>query len=130
MSVKNNPPVGTVHCEHCDGTRSVHMYESGRHKGKLYTRCPSCTETKHKMSWTGSNAGQALLRSKTTFKPGFESLAGEPVIEPDPKPQSVQGVEPQADPKLTPKPQPRSGRGRVVFAGIVGVILIIAGVAA
>lgn len=137
MAVKNRPTIGTVPCEHCDGTRSVHMYESGRHKGKLFTRCPSCTETKHKMMWKGSNAEQALLRSKATFKPGFESLAGEPVIESDPKPQKAQGVAPveepqnhKDDPKTTPKPEPRSGKGGLVIAGFVGIILIIAGVAA
>ena len=136
MAVKNNPAIGTVHCEHCDGTRSVHMYESGRHKGKLYTRCPSCEDKAHKFISKTSFAEQRFLRSKATFKPEFADQAltlpqeetptpkAESKVQPESEPQTPQTVDPK--PQNTQNTQTRKGAG-VVVAGVVGIALIVAG---
>ena len=137
MAVKNRPVIGTVHCEHCDGTRSVHMYESRRHQGKLYTRCPSCPEgSGHRFISKTSRAEQSLLRTKATFKPGFEHLAEEPEPVKTPEPREPSAVadknEPQKPQTDDPKPQTtptRKGKGGALVVGVVSVLLIIAGVA-
>lgn len=134
MAVKNNPPVGTVHCEHCDGTRSVHMYESGRHQGKLYSRCPSCEQgSGNRFISKTSRAEQTLLRTKTTFKPGFKHLAVEPeplkTHEPLEPPAVEEDNEPQKPQTSDAKPQntpTRKGAGAVVV-GLLGILTLAIG---
>lgn len=143
MAVKNRPTIGTVHCWVCDGTRSVHMYEKGSSKGKLYSRCPSCPESKDKFISRLSVAEQTLLRSKTTFKPEFTHLAAVQEQVPAPKPEPVTrepqenqevraNLEPENRPASDPLPDPTPTRkgGGLWVAGFVGIILITIGAVA
>lgn len=130
MAKRNNPPVGTMQCVHCEGTRSVHMYESGRNAGKFYTRCPSCPETSHKFISRLGVAEQALVRQKTTFKPGFEQLAETvtPTLTPEPLESSrvEEKSEPQKpqtdDPKPQAPPTPK-GKGGLMVMAVVGLFI-------
>lgn len=131
MAVKNRPTIGTVHCEHCGGTRSVHQYEGGRHGGKLYTRCPSCEVAANKFISKTSKAEQAFLRSKMTLKPEYAELL---TPNENPKTQDEQrGTEENHDPKPTPKtdttPTPK-GKGSALVFGVFSVLLITIGVIA
>ena len=126
--------IGTMPCEHCGGVRTVHETGKGARKGYLYTRCPSCPETKHKCIQKLDSAYQAEIKSKATWREGFERY-GEPLTPPEPKPENpetpekIKGSEP-----LPPPETPKAGAGSKpnrsglpIVAALTGFLLLIAG---
>lgn len=134
MAKVDREPIGTMPCEHCGGVRSIHETGKGPRKGLLYTRCPSCTETKTKCIQKVDSAYQAEIRSKATWREGFERY-GEPlqppaVVNENPEtPVNTKGTEEPETPKPkteTPKARPNRS-GLTLVAALAGTFLIIVG---
>lgn len=134
MAKVNRETIGTMPCEHCGGVRTIHETAKGAREGLLYTRCPSCPERHHKCIQKVGVAYQAEIKSKATWREGFEQY-GAPV-EPTPlKPETpetpgaakgVGDLDTPATPEQPQKPKPkRSGAG--VIVGLAGFLLIAIG---
>ena len=132
MAKIDREAIGTMPCSHCGGVRSIHETGKGTRKGMLYTRCPTCTERKHKCIQKVDSVYQAEIRANATWREGFERY-GEPLEpvapvgepqEPQKKPKVAANADPETDPKPTPN---RSGLG-ALMAGAAGLSLILFGV--
>lgn len=134
MAKVNRETIGTMPCEYCGGVRTIHETAKGARKGLLYTRCPSCPERPHKCIQKVGVAYQAEIKSKATWREGFEQY-GAPVEPTQPKPETpatpetAKGASDLDDPATpaepqTPKPK-RGGAGVVV--GLAGFLLIAIG---
>lgn len=96
MPVENRPVVGTLHCDECGETASLHQTARGKRR-LLYRRCGCGCDQR-----TGE-AIQKHWRQNMTPRPGFEHLA-----EPKPEPEQpnktapvLESVEPKQEPDRT-----------------------------
>jgi len=130
MPVENRPVVGTLNCDECGETASLHQTARGKRR-LLYRRCGCGCDQR-----TGE-AIQKHWRQNMTPRPGFEHLA-EPKPEPEqpnktapvlesvePKPEPKQ---PTQQPKQEPKPEPEKGSMAVPFwaSVLIGTAVFIA----
>lgn len=127
MARANNPVVGTVPCEDCGETATLHQTSRGKSKA-LYKRCQSdaCGGT---CDQSTSPIRQKRWRTEMTPREGYEHLKIEPVQVPE-VPDSSTEPEPAAEPvkptapKQTPAP---SGSKMASFMPFLmgGVILLL-----
>ncbi|WP_297531084.1 hypothetical protein [Thalassolituus sp.] len=129
MPRTNNPVVGTVTCEDCGETATLHETKKGRHKTYLYKRCHS-EQCGGSCDQSTSPVRQKRWRREIIPREGYEHLkepgepsndaVPEPIGEPSPEPEKNQEQEPN-EPKATGAPW--------IIAGIVGAVVFVAKIA-
>lgn len=114
MAVRNNPVLGYVECDGCQGRASVHQTTRGAGR-YLYTRCTACGVDQRTGAAVQSRLwwGCRWLDGPPEQRPpGVADSVPEPVAEPGPEP----GQEPVAEPK-------RSGGAGWLWAMVGAVAL-------
>lgn len=132
MAVENNPELGRVDCQGCEGECSVHQTKRG--KGQfLYTRCSNCGVDQR----TGP-AVQTRLWNETRWRDGVEKKKPINAKEADWTPESKKPVEQPNE--TTEKTTETTKQNKVLKSGskpdftkvvaVVGVVSVVGGLIA